>query len=390
MADRANLHGTCAPRFARVRDAFAENFSARDELGAAVCITLDGIPVVDLWGGHVDKERTRPWQSDTLVNVFSTTKGWTATCALRLVDQGKLDLDAPIARYWPEFAAAGKEQIPVWWLLDHRAGLPALRELLPPEALFDWGAMTRALAAEAPWWPPGTKHGYHPYTFGWLVGEVIRRVSGRMPGVYFREEIAGPLGLDAHIGIGPSEDGRIARLRPGRSEPSEGPSLFQRLAAEPTSMAAKAFANPPSMVAPGVTSSREWRSAELPAVNGHATARAIARLYGALALGGTLDGVRVLSPESVALAGRERVRGQDAVLGVSTRFGAGFMLSQPGNRMGPNEGTFGHPGAGGSLGFADPVARLGFGYTTCRMGTQILLDPRAQALIDALYSALTN
>jgi CubicO group peptidase (beta-lactamase class C family) len=382
------IFGECDARFSRVRDAFAQNFSSRGDLGAAVCITLDGAPVVDLWGGHVDKERAKPWEKDTLVNVFSTTKGWTAACALRLVDAGKLDLDAPVATYWPEFAAAGKARVKVGWLLDHSAGLPAIREPIAPDVLFDWEAMTRALAAETPWWEPGTKHGYHAFTFGWLVGEVIRRASAKTPGRYWNDEIATPLGIDAHIGIAESEDARIADLRPMRRDPSEGPSLIQSIMKDPTSMTARAFTNPPSMVMPGVTSTRAWRAAELPSVNGHATARAVARFYGALACGGELDGVRVLSKEGLATCSRERTRGADAILGVSTRFSAGYMLSQPGQMLGPNEGSFGHPGAGGSLGFADPKARLGFGYTTCRMGTNILLDPRATALIDAAYASL--
>lgn len=382
------ISGTCAPRFEKVRDAFRENFASRGDLGASVGVTLDGVPIVDLWGGHVDKERSRPWQENTLVNVYSTTKGWTAACAHRLVDQGKLDLEAPVAKYWPELAAAGKEGVKVGWLLDHTAGLPALRDPLPAEALFDWDVMTRALAAETPWWEPGTKHGYHAVTYGWLVGEVIHRASGKTPGRYFKDEIAEPLGLDAHIGIAESEDARIADLRPGRLDPDAGPTLLQRIMMDPTSMTARAFTNPPTMVMPGIASSRAWRAAELPSVNGHATARAIARLYGALARGGEVDGVRVLSQESVAVCGRERARGEDAILGVSTRFGAGYMLSQPGEMLGPNEGSFGHPGAGGSLGFADPVARIGFGYTTCRMGTHILLDPRARALIEAVYACL--
>ncbi len=381
------ISGTCDARFARIRDAFAENFATRGDLGGAVAITLDGAPVVDLWGGHVDKERATLWQKDTLVNVFSTTKGWVAACLHRLCDQGKVDLDAPVAKYWPEFAAAGKESVKVGWLLDHKAGLPALREQLPPEALFDWGTMTRALAAESPWWEPGTQHGYHAFTFGWLVGEVIHRASGKTPGRYWKDEIAAPLGLDAHIGIAESEDARIADLRPGRRDPSEGPSLIQRIMDEPTSMTARAFTNPPTLVMPGVTSSRAWRGAELPSVNGHATASALARFYGALACG-ELDGVRVLSPETIEVCGRERSYGEDAILGVTTRFSAGYMLSQPGNTFGPNEGSFGHPGAGGSVGFADPKARLSFGYTTCRMGTQILLDPRVTALIEATYTCL--
>jgi len=383
------VQGICDPRFARVREVFAESFENRLALGAAVAVTIDGKPVVDLWGGVANTDRTRPWQADTLVNVFSTTKGITAIVAHRLVDEGVLDLDAPVARYWPEFAQADKGTIAVRALLDHRAGLPAVRTVLPNEALFDWGAMTSALAAEAPWWEPDTQHGYHAVTYGWLVGEVVRRASGRTVGQYFREELAGPLELDAHIGLAPEHDARCADLRSGPRP--DTPTLFDRIMADPTSMTARAFANPLSMLMPSNFASRRWRGAELPAVNGHATARAIARLYGALACGGTLDGVRVLTPESIERARTEHAHGVDAVLDVPTRFGLGFMLSQPAIRdasFGPNPGAFGHPGAGGSVGFADPAARIGFAYTVNRMGASILLDPRATALIDAVYASL--
>ena len=384
----APIEGECDPRFSRVREAFAENFEAGRELGAAVAVTINGRKVVDLWGGHTDKARERPWKTDTLVNVYSTTKGWTSICAHRLVDEGKLDLDAPVAHYWPEFAQRGKERIAVRSLLDHRAGLPAIRQTLPPEALFDWGTMTTALAAEEPWWEPDTQHGYHAVTFGWLVGEVLRRAAGVTVGTYFRDAIARPLGLDAHIGLAEVDDARCADLRPAPRSEAAGPSLLERIMAAPDSMTAKAFTNPISMVLPGTVGSRAWRGAELPSVNGHATARALARLYGALACGGAQDGVRVLSPESIARCHTERSRGVDAVLGVPTRFGLGFMLSQEGEAFGPGARAFGHTGAGGSVAFADPDGHVGFGYVMNRMGTTILIDPRAARLIDAVYACL--
>jgi CubicO group peptidase (beta-lactamase class C family) len=341
--------------------------------------------VVDLWGGHADQGRTRPWSRDTLVNVYSTTKGMAALCAQRLVDQGKLDLDAPVARVWPEFAAAGKGEIPLRWLLSHRAGLPAVRRLLPREALYDWDAMAGALAAEAPWWTPGERHGYHALTFGWLVGELVRRASGKSVGRYFREEVAGPLGADCHIGLAEAEHGRVAEMGaiPLPEPGGEGASLAEVFMRDPQGMAARAFMNPPSM-AEGVNHAA-WRSAEIPGANGHATARAIAGIYGAVVDGG------VLSPEGVERCREEQSHGEDAVLAISTRFGGGFMRSQPGvpgASLGPAPGAFGHPGAGGSLGFADPEARVGFGYVMNRMGPHILLDPRATALVDALYEAL--
>jgi CubicO group peptidase (beta-lactamase class C family) len=391
-AGSPTIHGTVDPRFARVRDAFAATFAAPLELGAAIAVTVDGQPVVDLWGGVKDGARQAPWEEDTLATLFSTTKGFTAMCAHRLVDQGKLDLDAPVARYWPEFASAGKDAIKVRSLLDHRAGLPALREPLPPEALYDFDRMARALAAEAPWWEPDTQHGYHAMTYGWLVGEVVRRVSGVSVGAYFRDELARPLGLDAHIGLPETEDARCAEMRASPRPATEEETLFERLAKAPSSMAAKAFANPITLMVRGTLGSRAWRGAEVPAVNGHGTARSIARLYGALACGGAVGGVTVLSPESIARCRAERSFGVDAILGTSTRFGLGFMLTQPGGApgatFGPSAGAFGHPGAGGSLGFADPEARVGFGYAMNRMGTSILVDPRASSLIDAVYASL--
>jgi CubicO group peptidase (beta-lactamase class C family) len=388
MTTITTIHGTHDSRFDGVRDAFAATFSVPTEIGGALAITVDGRPVVDLWAGSMDGARTKPWQRDTLVTVFSTTKGPAAMCAHRLVDKGLLDLDAPVARYWPEFAAAGKENVRVRSLLDHRAGLAAIREPLPPEAMFDWELMTRTLAAEAPWWVPDEQHGYHAVTFGWLVGEVVRRVSGKTIGAYFREEIALPLGLDLHIGMPESNDARCAEVRQGPRPTGGEETLFERILKAPESMPAKAFMNPMTMLVPGMLASRAWRGGEVPAVNGHATAWSLARLYGALACGGARNGVRVLSPESIARCHGERSFGTDLTLGVSTRFGLGFMLSQPDSAFGPNEGSFGHPGAGGSLGFADPVARVGFGYVMNRMGTSILIDPRAARLIESLYACL--
>jgi CubicO group peptidase (beta-lactamase class C family) len=383
------IDGTCDPKFARVKEAFTDNFSRGEEIGAAIAVTIDGKSVVDLWGGHADTRRSRPWTRDTLVNVYSTTKGLTAMCAHRLVDQGKLDLDAPVAKYWPEFAQAGKAKIPVRWLLSHRAGLPAVRKPLRPETFYDWNAMCAALAEQEPWWPPGTKHGYHAITYGWLVGEVIRRVSGKTPGAYFRDEIAAPLGLDAHIGLGAEHDGRVAEISPPPPPPPGEVNPTMELMRNPESIASKAISNPPVVVIdPAVVNSRAFRAMELPSANGHATARSLARVYGALGRGGEIDGVRVLTPESIERARTEESCGLDEVLGVKTRVGLGFMLTQPETPLGPNPGGFGHPGAGGSLGFADPGARVGFGYTMNQMGSGLLIDPRVRRLIDALFASI--
>ncbi|CAN5816022.1 EstA family serine hydrolase [soil metagenome] len=378
--------GTVSPRFARVREAFAEGFAKRGELGASIAVVVDGKLEVELWSGFTDKSRARAWARDTLVNVYSTTKGWTSTCVHRLVEEGKLDLEAPVNRYWPELRSSA---VRVHMLLDHTAGLPAVKDPLPPEALFDWSVMTNALANQEPWWEPGEKHGYHPVTFGWLTGELIRRVSGKSPGTYFRDHVAGPLGIDAHIGLAENDDARCADLRPMPRDPNGPPTLLEQIMRDPSSMTARAFANPITLVLPGTVTSRAWRGAELPSVNGHATAAAIATLYGALARGGEANGVSILARPAIDRARAERVFGHDAILGVKTRFGLGFMLPQEGaEAYGPNLGSFGHAGAGGSLGFADPDARVGFGYVTNRMGSAILVDPRARALIDALYACL--
>jgi CubicO group peptidase (beta-lactamase class C family) len=381
------IHGRCDAHLARVREVFEEGFRTRDEIGAAVAIAVEGELVVDLWAGHLDRERTRPWQRDTLVNVYSTTKGVTALAAHRLVDEGKLDLDAPVRKYWPEFTQAGKGVVPVRWLLSHRAGLPAVRKLLPNEALYDWDAMTSALAAETPWWEPGTAHGYHAVSFGWLVGEVVRRIAGKSLGAYLRDTFAKPLGLDFHVGLAESEHGRVADiLQPAAPDPAgEAAQLFARALADPEGVTARAFMNPPSMaLGPNVPA---WRSAEIPGANGHGTARALAALYGRAALG---DAGGVISRDVIERCRAEQSHGKDLVLGVPTRFGLGFMLRQGSHEGGRclGAGAFGHPGAGGSLAFADPERKLGFGYVMNRMGPRILLDDRAIALVEAANACL--
>jgi CubicO group peptidase (beta-lactamase class C family) len=367
-----------------VRDVFAEQLANPAELGAAVAVTLDGRRVVDLWGGHADAARTLPWTPDTIVNLFSTTKGMTALCAHRLADQGKLDLDAPVARYWPEFAQSDKGAIPVRWVLDHSAGLVAVDAPLPPGALFDWDAMTSAYAAQAPWWQPGTQHGYHALSFGWLVGELVRRISGRSVGTYFRDEIAGPLGADLWIGTPPELDARIAEIV---SElPAGGDPTLAALLAKAKPYVLKAFLNPPPGA--GGMNARAWRAAEIPAGNGHGSARALARIYGAVACDGTQDGVTVLSPAAVDRARTEQRYGPDNVLPLTTRFGLGFQLGTADEPIGPGS-AFGHAGAGGSLGFADPEARLGFGYAMNRMEHGLfLMGPRATALMNAAFASI--
>src|SRR5712692_9067868 len=382
------IEGECESRFERVKQAFMDNFERRGEVGAAVAVTVGGRPVVDLWAGHADASRTRPWQQDTIVNVWSTTKGLCALCAHRLADQGKLDFEAPVAKYWPEFAAAGKSSMPVKYLLNHKAGLAAIRAPLKLDDLFNWAKATSELARQEPWWQPGTKHGYHAITFGWLVGEVVRRISGKSLGTYFRDEIAGPLKADAYIGFDASLDPRVADTISAPPPTPGEPNVFAEMLKDPESVSAKAITNPPSLMLPTTSNSRAWRGAEIPAANGHATARALARIYGALARGGEIDGIRILSARRIGRCYVEQSKGMDAVLGFPTRFSLGFMLSQPGAELGPNPRSFGHPGAGGSLGFADPDRKIGFGYVMNQMGSNAtLLDPRTTALISAVYAS---
>jgi CubicO group peptidase (beta-lactamase class C family) len=374
------IHGACAPRFDGVREAFAANFDAGREVGASFAATLDGEPVIDLWAGHADRAATRAWERDTIVNVFSTTKAMTATCANMLVDRGLLDVDAPVVRYWPEFAAGGKADMPVRFLLSHTAGLAGLSTPLPIEALFDWERMTAALAAETPWWPPGTANGYHAMTFGFLVGELIRRVTGVGPGAFFREEVAGPLGADFHIGLPASEDARVAEMiAPSRTELGAGGFDHE-------SLAGRVLANPP--LRPEYANRIDWRRAEIPAANGHGNARSVARVLSVLACGGALDGVRLLGEATLRRAIEPQAYAKDLVLGRTFRWGLGFMLTSAELPLGPNPNVFGHGGWGGSLGFADLDARVSWAYVMNRMSPGTTGDSRAAGMIGALYGAL--
>jgi CubicO group peptidase (beta-lactamase class C family) len=410
------VEGRCEPRFERVRELFVRSIEKKQNLGAAVSFVVDGETVVDLHGGWIDRERTRPWQADTLVNVYSTTKGMTALCAHMLVDRGQLDLDAPVAEYWPEFAAEGKQDVPVRWLLSHRVGLPAVRAKLTLQDMYDWQPMVDALAAERPWWTPGSKHGYHAVTYGQLVGEVIRRVDGRSVGRFFREEVAEPLGVDFHIGLGPEHDARTSPLYGGLGLPKpardalaregqgggaaaegakKGPVFkvkgplgdFMRDMADPTTMTGAAFNNP--RLSGDTVNSRDWRAAEVPAANGHGTARALARVYGVLARGGEQDGVELMRPETLDHAIIATSDGPDAVLGqLPMRFGLGFMLRQDFMPFSRGPRGFGHAGAGGSLGVGDPDARVGFGFTLNKMQMGLVGAPVAFEMLKAFYEEL--
>jgi CubicO group peptidase (beta-lactamase class C family) len=377
------IGGVCDPRFAAVRDAFAGNFAEHDEIGAAVTMFVGGRKVVDLWGGWADRARTRPWAEDTLVNIFSVGKAITATCALRLVQRGLLDLDAPVARWWPQFAAVGKRQITLRQLMAHRAGLPAISPpMMPAGTMLDWDLMVERLAAQAPWWEPGDGHGYHVNTFGYLLGEPMRRASGLTVGALLREEIAGPLGADVHIGLPRSEHGRVAEFcHPLPSGSSDDPPPAPKpLASQDELMRACTYNNPPGVSGGIYVNTEGWRLAEIPSTNGHGTARGVAQVYQGL-LGGLIDA------DLLAEAVTEHSAGLDRILERPSRFGLGYQLTQAERPLGPNAGAFGHFGAGGSLGFCDPEAGVAFGYVMNDLGPR-WQNPRNKALIEALYGCL--
>jgi CubicO group peptidase (beta-lactamase class C family) len=381
---QVSIDGSCDPAFAAVRDAFASNFELGLEFGASLAVSVDGRNVVDVWGGWADAAGTRPWERDTLACVFSCTKGVMAFTALVMVERGLLDLDAPVAQYWPEFAQAGKGDIPVRWLLTHEAGLSAIDRPMPPGSLSDWTAMTDALAAQEPSWVPGTGHGYHGVTFGHLIGEVMRRVSGVTPGRWFADEVAGPLGLDLFMPLPASEDHRTAEMA---LLPVTAPSFFRHW--KPDGLGPKSFGNPADCNDVPYTNSREFRGAEIPAANMHGNARALDRLYALLACGGELDGVRLLSPEMVAAGGEKQVEGQDLVMDLPTAFALGYEHTLPEWQFGPGARTYGHNGSGGSLGIVDPDTGMSLGYVmNGMMWGPTRDDARWAPIFDAVYEAL--
>ncbi|WP_395021944.1 serine hydrolase domain-containing protein [Dongia sp.] len=368
------IAGTVDPKFARVREAFAANFAAGHEHGGGVAVVLDGRPVVELWGGHADAARTRPWQRDTLINVWSCTKGVVALAVAMLVERGKLDYAAPVARWWPEFAAGGKDGVTLDHVLSHQAGLNGLAVPMDDAGLLAWDPYVEALAAMAPLWEPGSRAIYHALSFGHLAGEPLRRVDGRSIGRFVAEEIAGPLGADFFIGLSEREEPRVAEM-------IEGPKASDWVPYVLASPFPHACANPrPTALAPN---HRAWRAAEVPGGNGQATAAGLAKIYGAMASGGA----GLIGPDAIREAARPRVRGIDESFGSPTAFAAGFQIDSP---LTP-AAAFGHSGWGGSYGFADPEARLGFALVTNRMlGFDDGIDPRRKSVIDAVYACLAS
>ncbi|WP_304640582.1 serine hydrolase domain-containing protein [Pseudomonas sp.] len=377
------------PRFETVRELFNEQLQDPQARGAALCVTVGGETVLDLWQGVMDKDNQRVWEQDTLVNVFSCTKPLGAVALLQQVEKGRIELDSPLVEIWPEFAHACKDQVTLRHVLSHRSGLSAITETLPPEALFDWSAMVAALEAQEPWWAPGQAHGYAPVTYAWLLGEPLIRLAGERPGAYINQHICQVLDMDFYVGVPDSDLPRIAHVSRLRNQYGDqyARELFASMA-RPDSLNFKAFGNPSSMMTS--TNTREWQQAEIFSANGTGTARALARFWQVMAHGGSFDGVHLLDSSLVTKMQEEHSSGVDRTLLAPTRFGLGVMLEQDyeggGFGMGPT--AYGHPGAGGSLGFCDPEAKVGFGYVTNTMGPFVLMDPRALALSRAVYACL--
>ena len=379
----ADIGGWVEAPFEPVLDAFAENFDARGEVGAALCVYVDGRPVIDLWGGVADATTGRPWMPDSVVLVYSSTKGVTSVCANLLIERGVIDPAATIASYWPEFAAGGKEAITVTQLLSHQAGLPLVEGDFTLDEVLRWTPMIDALEVQEPIWLPGTNHGYHMRTFGWLVGELIRRVDGRTAGTFFREEIAAPLGLDFWIGLPEEIEPRVARLVMPKNDLG---ALLKELGGE--LLLASVFSNPSDLIGYNdMWNTRAMHAAELPSSNGIGDARSLARMYSSCI--GDVDGVRTLQPATVAAATVEQACGKDAVLMVDSCFGLGFMLGA--SFGGANRPTaFGHAGAGGSLAFADPASSVAFGYVMNDLRFEAKGDPRSEELVRAMYRCLDS
>ncbi len=378
MADSVSINGSCSPRFARVREAFEANFADHGEIGAGFAIVQDGELVANLWGGYADKARQRPWAHDTLTNVWSTTKGVAAICFAMLADRGKLFYEDAVARYWPEFAANGKASITIAQLLSHQAGLCGFVDPVTMEVIYDQAQAEALLAAQAPLWQPGTQAGYHAVTHGVLANALFRRIEGRTLAEFVRAELAIAHGLDLFIGLPDSEAHRASEL--------VAPPTLASTDANPVSSPIQqaALANP--VLDPLWANTRPWRLAPLPSVNGFANASSLARLYGAMANAGRLDGNQLLGGDAIRAATAVRIEGQDAVLGVHGRWAAGLLRNIEGI-YGDRESAYGHSGWGGSFAFSDPERRLGVSYVMNAMGHNLIGDPRGMALVSATLAS---
>jgi CubicO group peptidase (beta-lactamase class C family) len=430
--------GSCEPRFAAVREEFERNFAERNELGASVCVIIDGEPVVDLWGGHMDTAKASPWQRDTMNVIMSCSKGLAALCGNMLIDRGQLDPDKPVAHYWPEFAQKGKQDIPVRMVFNHQSGVAHVDTPMPSGAVADFEWMVRALERTTPFWVPGTRAGYHGMAYGVLLGELVRRVDGRSIGTFFRDEVAEPLGLDAWIGLPEEHESRVATTVPMEFGIPKPPDWVPASLANPGSrgfqvLAKTAMRTPPirravarkmrsytdaagapAFVAEQVAQldslllkavgnmggwpegcdSRRFHAAEIPAAGAIANGRSLAGVYAPLSIGGTMNGVQLVTRGALpVMATAQSVQGVDAIAGCRTSYTMGFSKSwfnpeMVGSSVVIGEDAFGTPGMGGQMGFADPSCRLAFGYTMNRHGPGGALNERGQSLIDAVYRIL--
>jgi CubicO group peptidase (beta-lactamase class C family) len=386
-----DIQGSVADGFGPVADVFQANFSnglaGVAEVGAAFSLYADGVEVANLWAGVADRASGAPWTDRTLALVFSTTKGATAICVGMLAEKGKLSFDEPVATYWPEFAAAGKESITVGQVMSHQAGLIYTDPPLTLDELLAVDPVVDALAAQAPLWEPGTAHGYHALTYGWLAGEIVRRIDGRRIGRFFAEEVAGPLGLDFWIGLPESEEERVATLLAAPRPVGDELALMMKIAGPGTNGGHALSMSGAINIADGDMpfNTRPVHATEMPAANGITNAESLAKMYAATI--GEVDGVRLVDEATMAKLRTEQVRGEDLSLVLPTRFGYGFMLNDEYLPL-LADGSFGHYGAGGSLGFADPEAGIGFGYVMNQMGGGIAGDPRAVNLIEASRKCL--
>jgi CubicO group peptidase (beta-lactamase class C family) len=375
----ADIKGTFDERFVGVRDALSASIDSGADVGASAAVTVDGELVVDIWGGTVDEAGTTPWERDTIINVWSTTKTMSFVCALLLADRGELDFNAPVATYWPEFAAEGKGDIEVRHLMSHSAGLSGWSHPMAPEDLYDWDLATSRLAAQAPLWEPGTASGYHAITQGYLIGEVVRRITGDSIGTFFAKEVAGPLDADFHIGTGPEHDDRVALVipNPPLEVPDGAPDLIRFTFANPPLNAKQSWEIP-------------WRRAEIPAAGGHGNARSVAKVQSVIACGGEVGGTRLLSEAGCRRIFEEQTNGTDLILGVPIRFGMGYGLPSDLLPLGPSANTCFWGGWGGSLVLVDLDQRVVISYVMNRMGEGTLGDDRGLGIAMAAFGALSS
>jgi len=381
MSNKIEIKGFCEDRFRSAKDTFSKNFEEGLEVGASFAATENGKFVVDLWGGYADAAQTHPWEKNTIVNVYSTTKVMTAICIHMLVDRGMLDLDAPVAKYWPEFAQAGKENLPVRYLLSHTSGLSGWDKTIRAKTLYKWDRIINLLAAQEPWWEPGTKSGYHNLTFGFLLGELVKRITKKSLGTFFREEIAIPLDADFYIGLPEEHDSRVAELIP---PPPIDLSKLGKI--DPKSIAIRSLTNP--LMEVDITKTREYRAAEIPAGNGHGNARSVAKIAVALACGGELNGVKLLSMDSIKRSIEQQSYGTDLVLNIPIRFGLGWGLQSKELPIGPNQNLFYWGGFGGSVIIVDLDAKMSIAYVMNNMVLSFTGDLRSERLIKAVYASL--